>query len=374
MFQYWTDDTPAAKVFSFHLVWLFYEAVQGGADTNELFRAVRQVRVGSSADWHDAFYDLGDRLKALADEAHDKGHDVTAGQAYLRAFTYYRSAERVLAGTDDRKLPMYQRAIDCFYAGIDHTEHVYERFTMNFDGTDLDGLFFPPRNAKKGSPPPCIIFPSGADALPEEQLFRGVQEMTARGAAVALINGPGQGRTIRTLRIPTIPDYERVFTTLVDYLVTRDDIDHDRIGLIGGSMAGYYGPRAVCFEHRIRGCVVWGALYDVLGDLYDPYPPLHEQLQWISGTSSDEEARDKLAAFTLDGLLGQIECPMLVTHGARDHMVSAASAQRIYDELRVDDKELRIYDDETGGSGHCSVDNWTQVVAYQIDWLLDRLG
>jgi len=36
MFTYWTDDTPEARVFSFHLVWLFYEAVQGGADTNEL--------------------------------------------------------------------------------------------------------------------------------------------------------------------------------------------------------------------------------------------------------------------------------------------------------------------------------------------------
>ena len=65
---------------------------------------------------------------------------------------------------------------------------------------------------------------------------------------------------------------------------------------------------------------------------------------------------------------------MLVTHGARDHMVPVSSAQRLFDELTVDDKELRIYDDETGGSGHCSVDNWTQVVAYQIDWLLDRLG
>jgi hypothetical protein len=35
---------------------------------------------------------------------------------------------------------------------------------------------------------------------------------------------------------------------------------------------------------------------------------------------------------------------------------------------------LRIYDDDTGGAGHCSVDNWTQIVAYQIDWLLDRMG
>ena len=29
MFQFWTDDTRESVVFSFHLVWLFYEAVQG---------------------------------------------------------------------------------------------------------------------------------------------------------------------------------------------------------------------------------------------------------------------------------------------------------------------------------------------------------
>ena len=120
--------------------------------------------------------------------------------------------------------------------------------------------------------------------------------------------------------------------------------------------------------------MVWGALYDVLRDLYEPYPPLHRQLQWITGSSSDAEAREKLARFNLEGILQNIQCPVLVTHGARDHMVPAASAERLFGELTVADKELRIYDDETGGSGHCSVDNWTQVVAYQIDWLLDRLG
>lgn len=374
MFQYWTEDTRESVVFSFHLVWLFYEAVQGGADTNELFQAARKIRSGNSEDWHDAFYDLGNRIKAIADEADAAGHDVTAGQAYWRAFTYYRSAERVLPGKDPRKLPMYERCIDCFYKGIDLTPHVYERIVIPFDGHKLEGLFLPPRSQAKGTPPPVIIFPTGADALPEEQLFRGAQEMTARGAAVLLFNGPGQGKTIRVQGVPTIPDYERVFTAAVDYLCTRGDVDRERIGLIGGSMAGYYAPRAVSFEHRIKGCVVWGALYDVLADLYDPYPPLHEQLQWITGTNSDEEARAYLADFNLKGKLANITCPMLVTHGARDHMVPASSAQRLFDEIPVADKTLRLYDDEVGGSGHCSVDNWTQVVAYQIDWLLDRLG
>jgi len=374
MYQHWQEDTRAAVVFSFHLVWLFYEAVQGGADVNELFRAVAKVRAGNDEDWHDAFLDLAERIERIAEEATGSGHDITAGQAYLRAFTYYRSAERVLSGRDPRKLPLYHRTIACWEQGFSRLPVDYQRVTVPFDGHELDGIFLPARTSARGTPPPCIIFPTGADALPEEQMFRGAQEMTARGASVMLINGPGQGGTIRVKNIPTIPDYERVFTAIVDYLLTRDDIDPERIGLIGGSMAGYYAPRAVAFEHRIKACVVWGALYDVLGDLYDPYPPLHGQLQWIGGCASDEEARAHFARFTLKGILGNVRCPMLVTHGARDHMVPASSAQRLFDELTVADKELRLYDDETGGSGHCSVDNWTQVVAYQIDWILDRLG
>jgi len=374
MYQYWTDDTLEARVFSFHLVWLFYEAVQGGADTNELFRAVREVRAGNHEDWYEAFLALGERIEAIADEAAEKKHAITAGQAYWRAFTYFRSAERELRGDDPRKVPLYRRTVDCFHKGIGRLPHPYERITVPFDGKRLDGLFLQPRSAARGTPPPCLIFPTGADALPEENLFRGAQEMTARGAAVILVNGPGQGSSIRLHDIPTIPDYERVYSAVVDYLMTRDDIDHDRIGLVGGSMAGYYVPRALCFEHRIKAGVVWGALYSVLDDLYDIYPPLHRQLQWIGGCKSHEEAREKFAAFTLEGLLKNVKCPVLVTHGARDHMVPASSAQRLYDELPVKDKELRIYDDETGGSGHCSVDNWTQVVAYQIDWILDRLG
>jgi dipeptidyl aminopeptidase/acylaminoacyl peptidase len=374
MFQYWADDQRESVVFSFHLVWLFYEAVQGGADTNELFYAARKIRAGNNEDWYDAFYDLGNRVKAIADEAADAGHDVTAGNAYWRAFTYYRSAERVLSGKDPRKLPMYERCIECFYTGIDLQPHPYERITIPFDGHELEGLFLPPRTAARGTPAPVIIFPTGADALPEEQLFRGAQEMTARGAGVLVFNGPGQGKSIRVHGIPTIPDYERVFTAAVDYLMGRNDVDHDRVGLIGGSMAGYYAPRAVSFEHRIKACVVWGALYDVLADLYDPYPPLHEQLQWITGTNSDEEARAFLADFNLEGKLANITCPMLVTHGTRDHMVPVSSAQRLFDEIPVADKTLRLFDDEVGGSGHCSVDNWTQVVAYQIDWVLDKLG
>ena len=91
--------------------------------------------------------------------------------------------------------------------------------------------------------PPCVVFRSGADALPEEKFFRGVEYVTARVAACLVFNGSGQGSTLRVPGLPAIPDHQRPVSAAVDCPMTRDDIDHDRIGLMGVSFAGYYTPR-----------------------------------------------------------------------------------------------------------------------------------
>ena len=373
MFHYWSDISPESHVFSFQLAWLWSEAVNGAADFHEIHRAARNIRPGNREDWHDEFLKMGEHVHAIGTEAEQRGHVATASSSYFRAFTYFRSAERVLAGDDARKLPLYHKAVACFRQGLDLSSHPHERIAVPFEGKKLDGYFYPARERIRRTPTPCVIFLAGADALPEENFFRSVQQITARGSACLVFNGPGQGSTLRLLNMPTIPDYERPVTAAVDYLMTRSDIDHDAIGLLGVSFAGYYGPRAVAFEHRIKACVAWGALYDVLNDLYEYYPPLRHQLNWIVGARSDEEAREKYSRFTLKGVLDKVRCPMLVTHGVADRMVPLSSAQRTYDELKVKDKELRVYDRAEGGAEHCSMDNWTQVIPYQVDWLLDRL-
>ena len=56
-------------------------------------------------------------------------------------------------------------------------------------------------------------------------------------------------------------------------------------------------------------------------------------------------------------------------------MVPLSSAQRTYGELvNVTDKTLRLYDIDEGGAEHCNMDNWSQVIPYQADWLMDRLS
>jgi hypothetical protein len=77
-----------------------------------------------------------------------------------------------------------------------------------------------------------------------------------------VIDTPGTGEPLRLRNVPSRPDYEVPTTAIVDYLVTRPDIDPERIGLLGISLGGYYAPRGASFEHRIKACAAWGGVWD----------------------------------------------------------------------------------------------------------------
>ncbi|PYL50164.1 MAG: hypothetical protein DMF32_05085 [Verrucomicrobia bacterium] len=63
------------------------------------------------------------------------------------------------------------------------------------------------------------------------------------------------------------------FTPVVDYLLTRPDVDSTRIALYGGSFGGYLAPRAAAFEHRFAACIADAALFDPAALSNKMFPP-----------------------------------------------------------------------------------------------------
>ena len=371
MFRFWKDDTPEARDFSTVLVGLLSESTQGAADPNELLRIAAGIRAGNREDWMSSFRQMAQKLLSLAEAGARGGHRQTVAESYLRAFTYFRVAELKCRPEDPRKLELYHRAIDCFRRGLAASHHRHEAVSFPYGNHRLEGYFFPARGTAERAP--CVVFLSGADALPEQNFFRGAQWLTSRGLSCFVFNGPGQGGTIRVLKLPTLPEFERPVSAAIDYLVARADVDAERIGLLGVSMAGYYGMRAAAFEPRIKAVVAWGAMYSVYEDLWVHYPPLRRQLVWITGSKDEAEAEKKLPAFTLEGILHRIRIPALITHGLNDEMVPIASAERTYREIASADKTLRVYGPEEGGDTHINIDNWSQVVPVMADWLKTKL-
>ena len=55
------------------------------------------------------------------------------------------------------------------------------------------------------------------------------------------------------------PDAGRFYSTIIDYLLKRDDLDATRLGIIGRSYGGYWGGKMAYVEsRRIKAAVQWG--------------------------------------------------------------------------------------------------------------------
>src|SRR5215216_2527165 len=63
-----------------------------GSEYGECYYAASKIRDGDPESWMKAWTEVAKRVEDIARKADAKGHRVSAREAYLRAFTYYRRA------------------------------------------------------------------------------------------------------------------------------------------------------------------------------------------------------------------------------------------------------------------------------------------
>ena len=178
-------------------------------------------------------------------------------------------------------------------------------------------------------------------------------------------------------------DSERWASKVVDYLETRSDVDHKRIGMAGISLGGYYAPRAVAFEARFALGAVWGANHN-WGEVQvrrlaregdRPIPHYWEHVQWVFGAKDMTQFMELASKVHLNGVLDRVRVPFLVTHGGNDRQIPPEYAHQTFDQLVNSPKrELKIFDERTGGVEHVSVDNMSFGRGYIADWIAETFG
>ena len=363
-----------AHPFGGHTLRLVAQAQQGGADVFDIARAMQSVDAGDKNAWERAWWELAHRTEARAKEALASGHLRTAKQNFFHASNYYRMSDVLLTIAEEpKRAERFRKAQENFRAAAKLHEPNIEVVSIRCGGEAYDGYFCHPANPQPGSKWPAVLFLGGADAYAEEIYFGGKQ-MLDRGWAMLLVDTPGRGSSIYLKGIKTRPDYEVPGKACIDYLVARPEVDPNRVALLGISMAGYYAPRVAAFESRIKALIAWSGCYSVLDDLYDFCAHLQPVCQRLLGGVSHQDARRLLQDFTMAGVAKNITCPTLITHGAKDTLMSIDGAKRLFDEIAAKDKTLKIYDDPNdGGRIHCSHDYWAHNVPYMLDWLEERL-
>lgn len=379
-FTYFPDDYR----WSAALVGILSTAPYGGADIGEVDRAGRRLRerVGDDDAWFEEWARVGDQLRERGEAAEADGRRFSAASAYLRACSYYQMGERFRTPKDEKALDVFRTSVQCFQKFADLTDSpAIERVEVPFEGGTLPGYFVSAENTEDPSPP-CVVFFDGLDITKELQYLRGVPELVRRGMSCLIMDGPGTGEAIRFSGQFLRHDYEVAGSAAVDYLEGRPDVDSDRIGVMAVSLGGYYAPRCASKEPRFKACVAWGAIWDyhaiwkrrIEAAFNSSLSVPGHHISWILGVDTMDEALEKLEDFKLDGVVQDMRCPFLITHGEQDEQVPLADAEKLYEASGSPDKTLRVFGPEEGGSQHCQRDNLTIGAEVMFDWLQEKLG
>lgn len=349
------------------------ETQEGGGAVSEVFLAASRMKPGDAESWHAEWLRIAEHNDERGNEEEEAGHIRTAMNCWLRAADYYRSAEFWLRPDDPRRLPTFDKCERASrkwlrYVGGEVLDIPYER------GVSMPAYFIKPRGAGRW---PVLVSFGGLDSFKDELWFMTGRGAVQRGIAVLMVDGPGQGATLRRHGIPTRYDYEVPVGRCIDLLLQRTDVDGRRIAVSGSSMGGYYAARAGSKEHRLAACISHGAIWDVEQRFRDrgENHALANHMKWVFGARSMAEAIEKAKAFKLQGVLDEMRCPYLVLHGGHD-VLGVENARTVYEYAKEKGVKatLRLTSAEETGAEHCQHDNPTLGQELMIDWLADVFG
>jgi dienelactone hydrolase len=360
-----------------------------GIEIDEVNRVGRALadRVGDDVAWFEEWARMGEKIEARGRDALRAGHKLTAASCFMRATRYYQTGERFIQPRSQRSMDVYARSVTLFKdaAAMIRSPRI-EPVEVPYENTSLPALLVhPDREATGARPAPAMIFFDGFDVTKELQYGYGIPDLAARGVGCLIVDGPGNGESVRFRNLPLIAETENYATAAYEYLAARDEFDPTRIGVMALSLGGYYAPRAASLEPRFACCVAWGAQWDYheiwarrLEELDSgkvlPLSVPPEHLQWVLGVSDRAAALKKLEGFRLDGIVQKMACPFLLLHGAGDEQIPLELAEKLFEAAGSKQKALKVFSRDEGGFHHCQVDNITIGVHYMFDWIADVLN
>jgi esterase FrsA len=344
-----------------------HQFIQKGADPQDAEAIFRTLPNLDAQPWVDAWSRLAEPFERRGAEMEALGKHGEASQAYQKASFYYGIAKFPVINHPAKKAA-YKKCIETYLTAAKYFDPPLERITIPFEGSQIIGYLRKPAGVSK---PPVVIATGGVDVYKEE---RDTTDLLDAGLAAFNTDMPGNGEC----PLWYTPDAGRFYSTIIDYLLKRDDLDAKRLGIIGRSYGGYWGGKMAYLEsRRIKAAVQWGGpthytfqapwLQHLKEDKLYLWSLL-DSMMYANHVDSFEQLLQQASTMSLkiEGWFDKPAAPILAINGAKDGWVSI---QDLYILLESGDpKAARVYPE----GGHMGGDPGANKLA--MAWLRGKLA
>ncbi|MBZ5698236.1 MAG: alpha/beta hydrolase [Acidobacteriia bacterium] len=297
-----------------------------GLDPADVQEAFNSIHSKDPDEWAAGFSGVADRYMARA-KAEEKTDPAQANTDYLRAWRlyYFGNWPYPLSAGKQRAAA---KALEAFAAHGRLLDPPIEMVRIPFEGSEIHGYMRMPKNAP--GPVPVVIAINGADSR-KENMSDNFDAAISWGIGYLAVDTPGTGEC----PIKGSPTAERIYSRVIDYLLTRRDVDKDRIAAEGQSYGAYWAVKLAIVERaRLRVVVAQSAGVDAGFQ----HPPSKEALlrnreylfglqdvvlSLYEGTKNFDDLAALYPKLSLvnQGLIGKPTTPMLIIAGLKDTLV-----------------------------------------------------
>ena len=349
-----------------------------GLDPGDVREAFTLIHTLDYDEWAAGWCAVAERYMAQA-KAAEASDPAKANASYIRAWRLY-SFGRWPVPASPGKQRAYSKALEAFLAHARFLDPPIEVVHIPFEGSEIVGYMRLPKSAK--GPVPLVIAISGLDSR-KEDLSENFGAVVPFGIGFIAVDSPGTGQA----PIRASETAERMFSRVIDYVLTRPEVDKTRLAVDGQSFGAYWATKLSIVEHaRLRAVVAQSPpvhasfqkdflMKRVSGNREYLFGLIPAMLSIYDGAKSVDDLAEIFPKMSLvnQNLLGKPTTPMLIIAGALDTQVPVSDANLL---LASGDVPKEAWINPQGGHLGRQVKIWPDPVIFKkviIPWLVRTL-
>jgi dipeptidyl aminopeptidase/acylaminoacyl peptidase len=287
------------------------------------------------------------------------------------AAIHWGAAQWPIDENNEQNLAFNKKKRECYTNYAKFADHRVEPVWIPFEGKTLPAWFHLPVGYQSGRIP-TIVFVPGMDSFKEGSVALYGDPNLNRGFAVLAMEGPGQYECPTLGIYVTMQGWEATGRACMDWLLTRPEVDPERVAISGRSFGSFGGTIAAANDPRYRACAVSATCLEPgFHTIFQEASPTFKMRFMYMSNYTDESKFDEFRkSLTWEGHAEKIQMPYLCMVGEFDELSPMEHTERFMQTIRGP-KQLVVYQESrhSVGGGVQSANFGPYVPALVADWL-----